>query len=314
MRSFTDPPGFMNSHLPSSSPGKSLPIRDRRTIGVWPVASRIESRISERAVMRPAVYDEWVPRVARVTAVLGASVIAVAASCFSKPGEPHAHLGDDGGPHDGLGDSPGSGSNIDANLTNCGVHDDFNTQDPPCGLWGTPGNPNYMQRFNGVLQMTPTLLGGSASCTTTQPFKFGNGTSIEIPMPLLASMGDHSWFKVSPMSSTTDYTMVNIYQAGSGGGAQVQVTCTGTSSAISETYNALAHRYWRFTPQNGGDDVKIESGQNAATATAFAGLSDCNWLPSSVTMVTVSFGVGAGMAANNTGTFDNFNTNPCPPP
>ncbi len=45
MRSLTEPPGFRNSHLASSSQPVSRPMRRRRTIGVLPIASRIESRI-----------------------------------------------------------------------------------------------------------------------------------------------------------------------------------------------------------------------------------------------------------------------------
>src|SRR5688572_5795211 len=59
MRSLTEPPGFMNSHLPRSSHGRSRPMRERRTIGVPPVVSRIESRIWDRAVMARAVYAGW---------------------------------------------------------------------------------------------------------------------------------------------------------------------------------------------------------------------------------------------------------------
>src|SRR5690349_5076345 len=58
MRSLTEPPGFMNSHLPSSSQGRSRPMRESRTIGVLPVVSRIESRIWDRAVMARAVYAD----------------------------------------------------------------------------------------------------------------------------------------------------------------------------------------------------------------------------------------------------------------
>src|SRR5262245_13024772 len=58
MRSLTEPPGFMNSHLPSSSHGRSRPMRESRTIGVWPQVSRIESRMGDGSVMARAVYDE----------------------------------------------------------------------------------------------------------------------------------------------------------------------------------------------------------------------------------------------------------------
>ena len=43
MRSFTEPPGFMNSSLARISAGRSRPMRARRTIGVRPTAERTES-------------------------------------------------------------------------------------------------------------------------------------------------------------------------------------------------------------------------------------------------------------------------------
>ena len=262
--------------------------------------------------MRRAVYDEWVLRVARATAVLGASVIAVAASCFSKPDKPHLGMSDGREP-DGRGSGTGTdGGDVDGDLTSCGTHDDFNTTGSPCGLWGTASNPNYMQRTGTVLQITPQLIGGSAACTTTQSFKFANGTSIEIPMPLDTTMGDHSWFKVSPANNATEFTQVNIMQLG-GSGVQVQVTCSGPTSSTMTPYT-LSHRFWRLSPQNGGNDVKIENGQFAGSLTSFSGLPTCDWAATNVTMVDVTFGATSGMQAGNTGTFDNFNTNPCPPP
>jgi len=43
MRSFTEPPAFMNSHLARISQPYSLPTFWMRTMGVWPMAWRMES-------------------------------------------------------------------------------------------------------------------------------------------------------------------------------------------------------------------------------------------------------------------------------
>ena len=45
MRSFTDPPAFKNSHFARISQPEFRPIFWMRTIGVFPMASRMESRI-----------------------------------------------------------------------------------------------------------------------------------------------------------------------------------------------------------------------------------------------------------------------------
>src|SRR3990167_4740156 len=41
MRSFTDPPGFKNSHFAYKLQGKSAPTRFNFTVGVFPIASKI---------------------------------------------------------------------------------------------------------------------------------------------------------------------------------------------------------------------------------------------------------------------------------
>jgi hypothetical protein len=41
MRSFTEPPGFMYSHFARSSQSYPLVTLFKRTIGVWPTASRM---------------------------------------------------------------------------------------------------------------------------------------------------------------------------------------------------------------------------------------------------------------------------------
>jgi hypothetical protein len=52
MRSFTEPPGFMNSHFASTSHGSPRAMRRRRTTGVAPTESRIESRICSAMLLR----------------------------------------------------------------------------------------------------------------------------------------------------------------------------------------------------------------------------------------------------------------------
>jgi len=54
MRSFTEPPGFMNSHFAEQLARRSRPMRARRTIGVSPVASRITSSPTARSGARHA--------------------------------------------------------------------------------------------------------------------------------------------------------------------------------------------------------------------------------------------------------------------
>ncbi len=63
MRSLTEPPGFMNSHLPSSSHGRSRPMRDSRTIGVCAggVEDRVEDRSGRTNVHGGAAYLIWFP-------------------------------------------------------------------------------------------------------------------------------------------------------------------------------------------------------------------------------------------------------------
>ena len=250
-------------------------------------------------------------RVASVAIVLGAAVIA---ACFSKPDAPHLGNGDSGVDAKQYKDAK---EYLDAKIfmdaANCGTsHDDFEMgAATPCGMWGTSyGN---VSRANGVLTITPTIMGGSGACQTPPSFKWtAGGTQLEIATPLIASMGQHTFFKVMASGNASQFAMIDIMNQG----ANVFATpsCSGTASILPQMYDSTNHRWWRFTPKPGdGTTVLVDSGSDGMSWTPFVGMSQCMW-GAPVTMVDILFGAGVGSAIGGGATFDNFNVRPCPPP
>lgn len=251
-------------------------------------------------------------RAASLVVVFGAAAIA---ACFTKPDAPHLH-GDGGVDAKEFKDAKeykDAKEWMDAPPSNCGsAHDDFNTAaSTACGDWASSyGN---VSRGGGVLTVQPNIMGGSGACQTKTPFKWeAGGAQVEIPMPLISAMGQHSFFKVMAGGNALQFVQIDIMNQGAN--VFVNPSCSGTAAITGQMYNNTTHRWWRFSPKPGdATTVLVDSGSDGTTWTPFAGMTECMW-GSAVTTVDALFGAGLGSAIGASGTFDNFNVRPCPSP
>ena len=253
-------------------------------------------------------------RVARVTTVLGAALIAVAASCFTKPDEPHTGA-DARGPDamiDGQGTGTGTGSGSNPTCSSSGVWDNFESGSQ-CEPWGTGfGSATVpIVRTGGKLQVTPNSM-GSVYCQTNSMIPIANGISIEIPqIATNTAMYAVTFFRLRPMSASTELAEVRIVTMMGMPTPEVMLNCMGTLSTGSMiTYSSMQHRWWKYelhpTLVNQVLHLYNSSDGMSWNDTGFT----CTW-NMSATNVVVQMGVEGfpGTAA----LFDNFNTKTCPP-
>lgn len=260
--------------------------------------------------MRPAVYDEWVLRVARVTAVLGASVIAVAASCFSKPGDPNFHgttTGGDGG-IDGPGDS-GVDANGDAPMMTACLTDMFDTG-AGCGAVGSEyGISGLVTRSNNQLSIAPPTAGGlAAGCRSTGVFSFAKGTSIKVAQISHSAMTNSTTFTVINGANTSQGMQV-IFNDSGNSSIVYDVQCLGVTPAptpVEQIYDPVTQLYWKFEVVSAALTMEVHAFYSGNGQTWTDTTLGCRW--SSFSTVKVDLGVNPSATSPNLpALFDDFN-------